>query len=459
MIVLFFIIFIFFNNLYASEIIDQISEKFPQAIYSIEISKTDGEKILSYNSDKLLVPASSLKAITTLYAFDKLGYDYKFKTEIAYSGKIHRGYIYGDLYVVGGGDMTLGSENFGSGIEDVFKVIVDILKKNDIKGIKGDLCGYCSLNDWQHPSWEWQDIGNYYAARVTSLAINDNSYKIYFKTSDKLGGPAFIEKIEPDTGLIFENYVVTGKEGMGDNSYIYSVPFSNKAIIKGEIAKTEGLFVVKGSMIDPSSFFARNLFVYLKKNGIKIKGWKNNCKKNSNLNQIGVIYSPPLYEIAEITNKKSFNFYAESLLRFSGIKEDKIGLEENLKGLKSFLNSIGVNRFKIVDGSGLSRQNIISCGDFIKILNYALSKPYFKYYYNSLIFPGDDMAKGHIKKFGLRRNLKLRIKSGSLSGVRSYVGYLDSNKNGRLSFCFMINNYTTPPSEIDDFFEDILANF
>ncbi|HOL62759.1 MAG TPA: D-alanyl-D-alanine carboxypeptidase/D-alanyl-D-alanine-endopeptidase [Elusimicrobiales bacterium] len=450
-------ILFFSAKLFSYEVSNLINDKFPGSVWSVSISDSKGVRILDLNSSSLLVPASSIKVITALYSLEKLGEDYRFKTEILYSGKIDKGVLKGDLYVKGYGDMTLGSENFNSDIDSVLSEIFESVKKIGIKKIDGKIYADSSiLDDFQEGSWEWQDIGNYYASRVTALSINDNSYKIYFQTGKQIGDKTKIVKIEPDMDIKFVNEVLTGEDKTGDNSYIYSNPYMDTAIIKGSIGRTEGLFAVKGSIPDPPLYFAKMFYGFLYKNGIKAEGYGVLKDKKEDLKLIKTLYSPPVSEIIKITNKKSFNFYAESLLRYSGIKENEIGLLKNLKSLGSYLNSVGVNNFKIVDGSGLSRRNLLSCDGFIKVLNEAKKKSYFKTFYDSLISPGDSTAKGHIKNFGLRKKINTRVKSGSLNGIRSYVGYLEDKKGEIYSFCFIANNYTSSPKEIDDFWEDLL---
>lgn len=436
---------------------ERFENLFKEAVYSFKISKVDGSEIVSINPNKLLIVGSTVKVLTTLYALDKLGPDYRFKTYLKYNGYIKNKVLYGDLYIIGGGDMTLGSQNFKKSIENVFDEMFDIINRK-INRVKGNLYIISSFNDLPHPTWEWQDVGNYYAARPTFLSINDNSYMVYFKLGKNIGDKTTIVKIEPDVEVNVENEVVTGVEGSGDNSYIYSNPYMNKIIIKGSIGKTDNLFAIKGSMNSPVDYFAKSFFKFLNDKGIKIKKYIILDREKQGLKDIDIIYSPPLYEIIKLTNKKSFNFYAESLIRYAGINEGIIGLE-NLNGLKKYLEGIGVEKFNIVDGSGLSKQNIFSCDGFIKVLNDAKTKQYFDYFYDSLVFAGDKMAKGNIKRFGLEKELDLRIKSGSLNMVRSYVGYINSKQNGLLSFCFIINNYSISPSQIDNFLEDLLSEF
>jgi D-alanyl-D-alanine carboxypeptidase/D-alanyl-D-alanine-endopeptidase (penicillin-binding protein 4) len=444
-----FLIF-FIVNLY-SNYCDKISQSFSDAIWSLKIS--DGKKdIVRCNSEKLLIPASSLKIVTSIYSFEKLGKDFKFKTEIM-SDELKNNTV--EFFVIKGyGDMTLGSSNFNSSIDGVLNDIYDLIESKKINRIKNLIIDTSLLDDYPESSWEWQDIGNYYAARVSAFSINDNQYSIYFKTYG-VGEKTDIIKIYPDPGLKIKNYVVGDLPKTGDNSYIFSNPYCENAVIRGSLGITTSAYIVKGSLPNPSETFLKILTEFLKSKNIIVENANVIYQPlNRKLNVLKTYYSPSLSQIIKVMNKKSFNFYAESLLRYSLLKKGVYGLNENLKELGDFLKEKGIKRFKIVDGSGLSRRNLFSCDGFIKLLEFVKNRDYYNDFYESLIYPGDEDAKGHIKKFGLKYNLNTRIKSGSLNGVRSYVGYVEND--GRIySFCFNVNNYIDF-IDTDLFFEELL---
>ncbi|MEM9725496.1 MAG: D-alanyl-D-alanine carboxypeptidase/D-alanyl-D-alanine-endopeptidase [Pseudomonadota bacterium] len=63
------------------------------------------------NADDRMIPASVAKAPTALYALDTLGPDYRFETRLVAKGRVSRGVLRGDLYLVGGGDPTLDNQD------------------------------------------------------------------------------------------------------------------------------------------------------------------------------------------------------------------------------------------------------------------------------------------------------------------------------------------------------------
>jgi D-alanyl-D-alanine carboxypeptidase/D-alanyl-D-alanine-endopeptidase (penicillin-binding protein 4) len=235
------------------------------------INADSGNVVYQYNPDKSLTQASILKLVTTAASLELLGKDYKFKTEIGYSGLIKRGNstLLGDIIVKGGGDPALGSENFNETYNGfIDKWILDI-KTMGIRRIKGSVIVDDSNYDYEPvPSgWGWDDIGNYYGAGAYGLSISDNTLKIHFKTAGK-GTKAEITKIYPeDPGIKFTNYLISS--GTGDNGYIYSAPYSGKGWISGTITENSDDFILNGSIPDPPLYFAKTLNKKLKEAGIK----------------------------------------------------------------------------------------------------------------------------------------------------------------------------------------------
>ncbi|MGC8866592.1 MAG: D-alanyl-D-alanine carboxypeptidase/D-alanyl-D-alanine endopeptidase [Elusimicrobiales bacterium] len=432
--------------LLSSDDCSYFDSKFKQEFaYSFSVYDLKESKIVkSCKKDMLLIPASSLKVVTSLYAFENLGSDYRFKTEIALSKntKNHR------LVIKGCGDFTLGSENFSSSIDSVTLRIYEVIKERNIKKLEGVYVvnGYISFPDG---SVEWQDLGNYYATTVSLFSINDNSYKIHFRTFDT-EKPAVITKIVPHPGLHFINMVVAGSSFSGDNAYIKANPYSPNAVIIGDLPAMKDDFVIKGAVFHPDSFFADFICKYFKELGVEVGGCYSVDRYDDDYEVVDTIYSPPLSKIVSFMNEKSFNLYAESLLHFAMIKSGVIGYERNIEELSSFLKKIGVEKFYIRDGSGLSRRNLFTADGFVKILDYAYHSNYFESFYLSL--PSSE-------RFKINGADELRFKSGSMNRIRSWCGYIRRDQK-IYAFSFIFNNYLSQPSEIEsavvEYLEEII---
>lgn len=73
-----------------------------------------GQMLEGRNADQTLPPASVTKAITALYALDKVGPGYRYRTRLITSGTVANGRLRGDLILAGGGDPTLDTDALGA---------------------------------------------------------------------------------------------------------------------------------------------------------------------------------------------------------------------------------------------------------------------------------------------------------------------------------------------------------
>lgn len=451
------------------EIMEGISEQpeIKNALWGISVRDTKtGEIILERSQKTNLVPASTLKLFVTAAAMDILGPEKRFRTELYYSGKIHDGVLAGNVLIRGGGDPSLGSEMLKNAVpsSEVFAKWLKALNKKGIRKIEGAVIADSTLFDAYQPgSWAWEDIGNYYAAAPSALTIRDNLYRIYFDASDKLGGPAMLLRTEPlVNGLMLESNVTTAEKGTGDNVYVYSFPDTDKAIARGTIPLGAKDFVVKGALPEPALTAAAEFTEYLRKNGVPVSADPVNGVYEKAYKKIAEYEGVPLKDIAHITNKRSFNLYAELLLRqLSAARGDNPATGGGgIVAIKDFLrkNGVDTSELKMADACGLSRINLINADAFTSMLAAVSKKKYFDDYTETMVYPGDPEAFGHIKRFGKKIPAdSLRIKSGSLNGVRSYAGYLKT-KSGRLfAFAFIMNNYAGSASKMDSYQEQMIT--
>ncbi len=443
---------------------------FKNALWGLSVREAGtGVELISCNNAKNLVPASILKLFVTAAALELFGPGYKFKTRVYVDGVISDGTLTGSLYVRGGGDPSFGSNLIeGSPLAQAeFGKWAEALEAAGINKIIGSVIADDSL--FEGPplpgSWAWEDIGNYYAAQPTAVAINDNLYKLYLKPGAKVGARVGVLRTEPKIeGVEYDNFMRTGPEGSGDNGYIFNFPEQYSATLRGTIPKGPAEFAIKGSIPAPALFLAREFTAYLEMSGINVAGSPariRNGKDYGALKFITETEGSPLKDIVFVTNKRSFNLYAEMLLRHLALAKGKPGTAENgLSVLREYLaaNGVNVSELKLADASGLSRLNMVHADDFTVFLAAISKKKFFGAYLASLPYPADPDATGHVKNMGVNTKLEkfLRIKSGSLNGVRGYAGYLTTKKGKLLSFTSIINNYTAPAADIDRLHEAVL---
>jgi D-alanyl-D-alanine carboxypeptidase/D-alanyl-D-alanine-endopeptidase (penicillin-binding protein 4) len=182
-----------------------------------------GEQVFAVNPNMGLAPASTLKIITSITAFNLLGKDFQYQTQVGYSGTISfDGTLTGDVIIKGSGDPTLGSWRYEKSKEGyVINQIVEALQKAGIKKINGRIIGDDSIFGSQSipDGWIWQDVGNYYGAGTSGLCWRENQYNIKLKTGP-VGSPVGIIREVPDMPyLTYKSELANGATGTGDNSW------------------------------------------------------------------------------------------------------------------------------------------------------------------------------------------------------------------------------------------------
>jgi D-alanyl-D-alanine carboxypeptidase/D-alanyl-D-alanine-endopeptidase (penicillin-binding protein 4) len=157
-------------------------------------------------------------------------------------------------------------------------------------------------------------------------------------------------------------------------------------------------------------------------------------------------YSPPLREIIKVVNKNSQNFYAEQILKTIGLEAGHFGTTENgIEVELDIFKDMGINTdgMSIVDGSGLSRLDLVTPRNFNSLLNYMYKSKYYIPFYNSLPIAGVDGTLGTRLK-NTKAEGKIRAKTGYLTAVRSLCGYALTGDNEPVSFSIIANNFNVP---------------
>ena len=406
--------------------------------YSI-VDVMNNTVIAEKNGDMALVPASVTKVITTATVLDVIPSQKRFETIIEYNGKITNGTLYGKLIIKGCGDPTLASTHVNSSKEKVFREIVSILNRNGISNVCGEIVCDDSLFDFNGARGAWlaEDLGNYFAAESYGFNFIDNQYSLYFNTGSE-GSNASIVKCEP---MMPELEFINRLEVKGndkDSAYITGMDFSKARLLNGRIPCNKIGYILKGSIPSPTDVFKREFRTFLIENGM----WSESnatTPQNQRNNSLGVIHSPQLKEIVKVTNFKSNNLYAETLLKWCGlVRGGGATTERGINVVNTIWTDKGVDMSNctLYDGSGLSPKNRISPNCLSEILCMSVNNDAFR---SSL---PKVSAEGTVKNFMKESPIgkHLTLKSGSMQGVQCYAGYYDDG-NKCYTIVIMVNNF------------------
>ncbi|HSQ43993.1 MAG TPA: D-alanyl-D-alanine carboxypeptidase/D-alanyl-D-alanine-endopeptidase, partial [Ginsengibacter sp.] len=421
-----------FNNAYKKFAADKA---FKHATISLlVINNTTGKTVAAINTETGLAPASCQKVITASTSFELLGHNYTYKTTLGYRGKIVNGVLNGDIIIKGSGDPTLGSWRYPeTNEESILTEFKQAISREGINEITGHV--YADESAWKGEvipdGWIWEDIGNYYGAGARALNWRENQYDLFLKSGNKIGDTLRFVNTIPSFiyGLYCKVVATSAEKGSGDNSYIYIPEDGKETYVRGTIPIDENHFSISGSMPHPQTQLAITLEGALKKMPVESIA-VNHRAFQQNTNDINNFYShqsPKLDSIIYWFLQRSINLYGESLIKTLACHFTNVGATDSgVNIIKNFWSKKGIEQsaMNIIDGSGLSPANRVTTKTLVTVMQYARKRSWFASFYDAL--PEIDGIK---------------MKSGSISDVLSYTGFIKSKKNIDYTFSFIINNY------------------
>lgn len=432
----------------------------------------EGRTVYSYDTDRLQSPASVLKTVATATALEILGEDYRYPTTLEYDGILENGTLEGNLYIKGSGDPSLGSSHFAPGQNKFLSTWIAALQKAGIKHITGSVISDESIFDTEGVSIKWlrEDMGNYYAPGSYGISIFDNMYKLSLQTG-AAGTRPVLKGTEPDIPFIrFKNYLKAAPVS-SDSAYIIGAPLDDMRYLYGVLPANREAYVLKGDIPDPALYLARYLTDQLQQKGIRVDGSpscyrievEENRWKKGERKEIVTTYSPTLREIASVCNHVSHNLYADALVKTVGLQykprrnEMISSFGRGVQVVKEYWEKKGLDVFplRMNDGSGLAPADKVSAGFMGELLVYmATESAVSDAFIASLPQAG---IEGSVRNFlkGSKLQGKARLKSGGITGVRSYAGYI--TKDGKTyAVAVFSNNYSCPMSRMTRALEKLL---
>jgi D-alanyl-D-alanine carboxypeptidase/D-alanyl-D-alanine-endopeptidase (penicillin-binding protein 4) len=454
-------------------------EKFLSAPYmqgasvSIMVKEVrDGTVLCSYDADREIIPASVMKAVTTATALEILGENFRYETAVMYDGYIRNHILDGNIYIRGSGDPTLGSSDMGPDRDKIIREWIAAIKNTGIKEITGCVIADESIFDTEGISMKWmrEDLGSYYGQGCYGLNVYDNRYSLFLDT-DEPGSKPGIERSEPDVSfLLFHNYL-TAQKTATDSTYITGFPYSNERYLYGVVPANRSGYRLSGDLPEPALFLAGYVTELLKKEDIQITAppschrilsqegkWNRQDRKI-----ITITYSPPLKDLVRITNHVSNNLYADAMLKTIGLKyrsDDPVSsFDKGIKTVHKHWEEKGLKTSSLwmFDGSGLALADKITAHFLCELLAYMATKSdVSKTFVESIPRAGmEGTVKNTLKGSSLQG--KTRLKSGSMSRVRSYAGYV-TKEDKQYAIAILINNFSCKQSRIKTDIEQLILS-
>jgi D-alanyl-D-alanine carboxypeptidase/D-alanyl-D-alanine-endopeptidase (penicillin-binding protein 4) len=422
--------------------------------------------IYEVNASTGLVPASVMKVVTTGTALAVLGPGYRFTTTLQHDGAKEGSTLNGNIYIRGNGDPTLGSETYGSSVEKVVNTWATAIQGLGVDSISGCIIGDAEAfeRDMTPGGWCWEDVQSDYGAGPSGLSIHENQFSISLNGS---GGHVSMSYTPKIPGMKLYNQCVCNPAIGKSYAYVTGGPYQFERCVQGEV---NGHLEARGSIPDPALLCAQLLKQELEQRGIKvgdsattIRLIRLNGLKLESAGGRKVITSSSSASLRDLvyhTNQVSQNFYAETILRAIGHKQKGYGSTfGGVSAVYAFWknHNVDLQGMYMVDGSGLSRNNSITTKQLVSMLRVlAKDSVVFPSFYRSLPVAGES---GTIRKLAdsTAAEGNLRAKSGTMSRVRAYAGYVDTKSGKRMAFAMIGNNTQWELTEIRDKFEKLFV--
>ncbi|HWX55124.1 MAG TPA: D-alanyl-D-alanine carboxypeptidase/D-alanyl-D-alanine-endopeptidase [Verrucomicrobiae bacterium] len=467
-----------------------------------------GKTIYARNADRLFLPASNAKLLTTSAAMAYLGPNYRFRTTVETTGQIDAaGRLDGDLVIVGRGDPNISGRELPYYLKSqsnpphtqILEDMANQIAQSGLKTVTGDIIGDDTFyapqrypDGWAQDDLQWLD-----GAPISALTFNDNSIFLKVAPAAQPGDKALVT-FEPQSNYYeLDNRIITAPAGTARKVGIHRDPGSRKILLWGVLPQADTGFTEAISIEDPAEFTAEIFRSLLEARGITIAGKAR--ARHGDLAQffdqippqdaapvpspapdvsaccgthasspaspdgsatppvpqppqstiLALHMSLPLIEDIRVINKTSQNLHAELALRLIGAQsEDNNSYEGGIAALQKFLHGAGVTdeEYSFTDGSGLSRRDLITPAAMVRVLLHDAKQTWGPALEESLPVAGVD---GSLTDRFLNTQAMGRVhaKTGTLSHVSALSGYGQTLSGRRFAFSIFCNKINLPSSK------------
>ena len=458
------------------------------------VSLDSGRSIFALDDDKLFTPASNAKLFVTAAVFGLIGPDYRFKTTVESMGSLDKyGRLNSDLVLVGRGDPNLSGRTLPYNTHTERKVppiqvlqdLADQLVQHGLKYVDGDVVADDSYFVWERygEGWSQDDLAREWGAPVSALTINDNVIFVNIMPAVRPGERAFLNITPFPEYYKIENQVITTPAGSGPRTVsINREPGGNLLTFWGNIPQDDPGFGEALAIEDPADFAARLFRQLLEQRGVTIYGHARTRHTelasmqtfsvtsmasgggsdarppNPSPMVLASYQSQPVLQDLRVINKVSQNLHAELMLRLLGKEKGNSGsIEGGLEVLRGFLVNAGIkpDQFVFLDGSGLSREDLVTPSAVVSLLRYCHQQPWGQSYEDTLPVAATDGSLTDRFRNTAAAGM-VRAKTGSLTHVYALSGYATTAAGEHIAFSIMTNNNNVQTKQILDTIDRIV---
>lgn len=418
---------------------------------SLLIQKTGAHTpLIDYRSQQLALPASTQKIVTALTALLQLGADYRFVTSLETRGAINNGVIQGDLIARFTGDPTLKRE-------DLHKMVTS-LKKAGIVKINGNILIDTSVftSHDKAPGWPWNDMTQCFSAPPSAAIVDHNCFSVSLYSADKPGDTATVRIASYYPVTLLSQVRTTAKDDASARYCELDVVAGdlNRYTLTGCLAQRSEPLPLTFAVQDGAGYAGAILKAELTSAGISYTGsLLRQTQSNPPAKLLTSNSSAPLHSLLRVMLKKSDNLYADTIFRtigrqYFGVPGSWRAGADAMRQILRQKAGIDLANSILVDGSGLSRHDLISATSMMQILQYIARNDNQLNLIAMLPVAGVDgtlQYRSSLHEAGL--DGKMTAKTGSLQGVYNLAGFITREDGQQLAFVQYLSGYAVSPSE------------
>lgn len=398
---------------------------------ALAVLSADGTVLYARRAEVPMTPASTLKLVVASSALDAFGPRYRFETSfVALDQPDADGVLRGPLWLVGGGDPLLTSDDLRAGI--------GTLRRLGLRQIDGPVVVDTSTfaGPEQNPRWDPSDLDEGYAAATSALSLDQGT--VEFRVTPRAGRAAKVTIDPPNVTIAISGSIVT--QSPTDVTIKRRADGSNAFVVDGTVAPGETQRYWKPVLGIPT-YVGGALVALLAEQKIVVTGGAQQGPSPLAAQTLWLHRSQPLSAIVAEMLVHSNNHSAEQLLRLLGERVAQPGTDQSgLAAERAELRRLGILRPRMTtyDGSGLAPSDKIAPLTLAQLIVAELRGYNRAPFLASLPRVG---VEGTVRYHELHAALgRARAKSGHLRDVNALAGTVQSRRHARIAFVFVVND-------------------
>lgn len=429
----------------ADKLINQVSPNVNIGIQVVDL--TTGATLYKRNQSKFFIPASNMKLYSDAAALMVLGPDYRFKNQLSIGpSQIRQGVLKGNIYLHLSGDPSFSHKRLATLLQSLVSLHINKIQGNVI------IDSSHAIASPYAPGIMTQDLAYSYGAPLAPVMVDANRIVITVNPADQAGKPATVEVDDEGSSIVVDNQVKTKERGARCGVGLV-LDTENHLTARGCVAVGQWAIQQKLAIRNPLRYAQGLVRQSLNRVNIVLEGSVALGRTPTGAMLFNQDRSKPIAQLMADTLKPSDNLYADSLFLHAAEKltGTPVNWAEAQVAVKQFLSSqtgIDLKNAVLTDGSGLSRNDLVTAEQTVMLLRFLYERfPLAYEYIAALPVSGRDGTLQRRFKRPDQQDL-VRAKTGTMTGVIGLSGYLYTANSHTLAFAIFINNVRGTPLSV-----------